>query len=202
MFPVHLRTTTLLSSVIAILAGVAAVGGLLIGGLYRDNAFVTNGWYGNDLVTLVVAAPLLVAALLLAVHGSQRAHLVGLGVLAFMLYNYCFYLFGAALNRFFLLYVALVMLSISTLIFGLAHLDGPGISQRFRTRTPVKWISGYMLLCAAFLGGLWVFQSLQFALTGQLPQIVVQTDGTTNLVGALDLSLIVSSFAVGGVWLW
>jgi len=36
-----------------------SVGGLVIPDLYQDNPHVTAAWFGNDLVTLVVAVPLL-----------------------------------------------------------------------------------------------------------------------------------------------
>ncbi|PIG94919.1 hypothetical protein [Gloeocapsopsis sp. IPPAS B-1203] len=72
----ELKVAYLLSLIIAILTFVAAAGGLVIQDLYRDNLFVTSGWFGNDLVTLVVAFPILVIALILSARGSQRAQLV------------------------------------------------------------------------------------------------------------------------------
>lgn len=65
-----LNSAYILSALVALLAIVASAGGLFIDGLYRDNPFVTAGWYGNDLVTLVVAVPVLVAALILSMRGS------------------------------------------------------------------------------------------------------------------------------------
>jgi hypothetical protein len=116
-------TASGLSALIAILAAVASAVGLLAGGVYRDNAFVAAGWHGNDLVTLVAVVPALAASLILSGRGSHRARLVGLGLLAYMLYNYAFYLFGAAFNRLFLLYVLLVTLSGLAIGLALVHLD-------------------------------------------------------------------------------
>src|SRR5581483_3659321 len=104
-------------------------------GLYRDNTLVTAAFRGNDLITLAVAVPGLLITLLIARGGSTRAYLIGLGLLAYMLYNYVFYLYGAAFNRFFLLYVALVALSIAALITCVLDLDPDGISQAFQPRT-------------------------------------------------------------------
>jgi len=88
-----------LSTIIVILMIVASANGLFINDLYQDNILVASGWYGNDLVTLLVAAPVLVVALILAMRGSQQARLVWLGMLDNTLYNYALYLFGAAFNR-------------------------------------------------------------------------------------------------------
>ena len=49
----------------------------------------------------------------LATHsGSPRAGLVWLGMLGFVAYNDAFYLFGAALNTFFPIYVVLFVLAV------------------------------------------------------------------------------------------
>ena len=170
--------------------------------LYRDNTFVASLWAGNDLVTLIVTVPMLVAALILSRRGSQRAQLVWLAMLNYMLYNYAFYLFGAAFNWFFLIYVALFTLSIFALIFGLVSIDANRISQKFRRRTPVKWISGYMLFVAIGLSTVYIIQSLVFIATGQLPQIVVKTGHPTSIIFALDLLLLVPVFVLGAIWLW
>ncbi|HLE29872.1 MAG TPA: hypothetical protein VI793_17230 [Anaerolineales bacterium] len=196
------RSAYILSASIAILALVQSAGGLFISGLYRDNLFVTSAWKGNDLVTLAVAVPILVAALILAMRGSLKAQLIWVGVLDYMLYNYAFYLFGAAFNWFFLIYVALLALSIFALIFGLLTLDVNGIGQQFRERTPVKWISGYMMFVAFGLSVIYFAQSLGFIFTGQVPSIVTSTGHPTSVVFALDLTLLVPLLVLGAVWLW
>jgi hypothetical protein len=202
MFQTRPTTANILSAIIGILMIVAAVGGLFINDLYRDNAFATSAWRGTDLATLVVAVPILIAALIFALRGSFRAQLVWLGMLDYTLYNYAYYLFGTAFNRFFLIYVALFTLSIFTLIFGLAKVNVKGIRQKFRARTPVKWIGGYMLFVAVGIGGLWIAQSLSFVVTGQVPEFLLEVEHPTSVVFALDLSLVVPFLVLGAIWLW
>lgn len=191
-----------LSVIITVLTIAASAGGLFIEDLYRDNTLITAAWRGNDLVTLVVGIPLLVAALIFSMRGSQRSQLVWLGMLGYTLYNYAFYLFGASFNRFFLIYVALFSLSIFALIFALPKVDINQISQRFHHRTPVKWIGSYMLFTAAFLGGNWISRSLNFIATGQVPPDIIRTGHPTSVVYALDLSLLVPSLVLGAILLW
>ncbi len=195
------RSAFILSTLIAILAILASVGGLLLKGLYRDNAFVTTTWLGNDAVTLFLAAPILVAAMVFAARGSLRAQLIWLGALDYMLYNYAFYLFGATFNAFFLVYAALLGLSIFALIFGLTSLDVEKVRQQFSPRTPVKWIGGYFLFVAAGLGVIYLIQSIAFIATGQLPAIVTLSGHPTNVVFALDLTLLIPWFVLGAIWL-
>jgi hypothetical protein len=108
----------------------------------------------------------------------------------------------SAFNEFFLIYVTLFSLSILALIFGLTSIDARAISQAFRARTPVKWIAGYMVFIAAFLGGFWTAQTASFLVTGQLPQTIIDSGIHTSIVFALDLSLLVPGMVLGAIWLW
>ena len=202
MLPSKPKSAYILSGIIGILMIVASVGGLLVDKLYQDNSFVISGWYSNDLITLFIAVPMLFTALFLAMGGSQRAQLVWLGMLAYTLYNYAFYLFGAALNNFFLVYAALFTLSIFALIFGLTSLDAKGIAKQFERNIPVKWIASYILFVALLLGGFWISLSLNYVFTQEIPQILITVDSHTNLIAALDLSMVVSFGLLGAIWLW
>lgn len=197
-----LKASYVLSIIIIVLSLISALGGLFIDNLYRDNTFVNSAWRGNDLVTLFVAVPGLLVALFFAKRGSQRAQLVWLGMLDYMLYNFAFYLFGASFNQFFLLYVTLFTLSIYALIFLFIGIDVKAIGQKFRAKTPVKIICGYMLFVAIGLGTVYIAQSLSFVATGQLPQIVTKTGHPTSVVFALDLSLLIPVLILGAIWLF
>ncbi len=202
MLRTQLQPAHILSMIIVVLIIVASASGLGINNLYRDNFLVTSGWYGNDLVSLLIAAPALIAALVLSIRGSHAAQLVWLGLLAYTFYNYAFYLFGAAFNSLFLVYAALFTLSGLALIFGLVSLDVNGIRVKFRSNTPVKWISAYMLLVVVFMGGFWIALSLGYVFTGQIPQIIVELGIHTNLIAALDLSIMVPLGLLGSLMLW
>ncbi len=195
------KPVVILSTLIAVLAAFASLGGLVLNGLYRDNAFVTTTWLGNDAITLFLAVPILVTAIIFAQRGSLRASLVWMGALDYMLYNYAFYLFGAAFNWFFLLYTALLALSILALLFGLVHLDVDGISRLTRKQMPVKWIGGYFLFVALGLGTVYLIQSIGFIVTGNLPAIITISGHPTNVVFALDLTLLVPWLILGAFWL-
>jgi hypothetical protein len=124
-----------------------------------------------------------------------------MGVLDYLLYNYAFYLFAAAFNPFFLIYTALLGLSMFALIFGLVGLDVQAIAKRFRSKTPINWIAGYMLFSAIGLSGVYLTQSIGFIFTGQLPAIVTRTEHPTSIVFALDLTLLIPVLSLGAIWL-
>jgi hypothetical protein len=202
MLQAKLKLVYLISAIIAVLAALTSAGGLFLPGLYRDNSWTTAQLRGNDLVTLLVAVPLLVGALVLARQGSVRAQLIWLAMLAYMLYNYIFYLYGTTFNSFFLLYVALLTLSLVGLVGLLLKIDPENISRSFRANTPHKAIASYMLFIAVVLGGMWLSQSLGFVFSGQVPATITEAGANTSVVFATDLALLVPAMVLGAFWLW
>jgi len=67
----------MLSIVVAVLALIACVAGLLLDGAYGEPAATAEMLRGYDLVTLAIAVPALVYSMLRSRRGSQRAELVG-----------------------------------------------------------------------------------------------------------------------------
>jgi hypothetical protein len=202
--PADDRTVRALTLLVAALMLASSAGSLLRPEVYRDNALVAAGWLGNDLVTLVVAAPSLIA---LAFARSARAGLLRSGVLAYALYNFAFYLFGAALNPFFLFYAATVALALTALgltaVLALqerAPTPGPAVGG-LAPATPHRAVAGFMLGVVMVLGGFWLVVSAQAALSGRAPSMVVATGAHTNVIAALDLTLVVPTGVVSALWL-
>ena len=105
--------------------------GLLFQGQDPDAPWTRATWFGNDWVTLVAAVPLLVMALVLASLGSTRGLILWLGILGFAADNYAYYLFGAALNAFFPLYVVALPLAVVVLILSLSRIDLAVVAASF-----------------------------------------------------------------------
>ncbi len=196
-----LKIPYVFSPVIAVLAAAACAAGLFTS-LYRDNALVTAAWRGNDLATLLVIVPLLLVSQRLALRGSLRAALLWLGSLGYMLYNYVFYLYGAAFNAFFLGYVALVTLSLYALVLGLMAVDVAELSRKFSASTPVKWIGGFLMFIAVMLGGMELSRAAGFWFSGQVPMDIIKTGHPTAVVYATDLTLVIPAMVLAAVLLW
>jgi hypothetical protein len=190
-----------LSAVLAALIAATSAVGLLAPRLYRDNALVAAGWLGNDLVTLLVATPVLTAALIRAEGGSARAQIVWLGALAYVFYNYAFYLFGAAFNACFLPYVAIVSGAGVALVFALASVDVDDMSADMAGGGS-RGVAIFLWCVALGLGGFHLAVALASIVTGAPPAIVAATGHPTNVVAALDLPLVVVPSALAAAWLW
>ena len=143
-----------LSAVIAALMAAQPVLGRVLEGQYRDAAWIRATWFGNDLVTLLLAVPLLVTALVLVRRGSVRALILWLGVLGYSAYSHAYYMLGAAFNAFFPLYVLLLVLSVVTLILVVSRVEASQVAA-FRPQTPVRAIGGYFIFVAVGLSLVW-----------------------------------------------
>lgn len=196
------RTPIILSIIIMVLSAIASTGGIFIDDLYRDNKFINAVWLGNDIVTLFVALPIMIVALIFSIRNSLKAQLIWMGTLWYMVYNYIFYMYGAAFNKFFLLYVFIFTISVYALIIALMKFDKASLAQKISIKAPVKWISVFMLFFAIFIGGLWIAQALSFVFTDEIPVGITQTDHPTGVVFATDLSFLVSTLIVGAILLW
>ena len=141
---------------ILVVMGVQSALGLIFHPLYRDVAWIKVTWFGNDWVTLLAAVPMLTVAVVLVRRGSTRGVLLWLGMLGYIVYNYAFYLFGAALNSFFVLYLVAFTLSVVTLILSISRLDVVGIASSFHPSTPVRVIGGYLGVVGVGLAGVWL----------------------------------------------
>ena len=118
--------------------------------------------------------------------------MLGLGV-----YNYAYYLLGAALNAFSHCTCACVLSSI-TLILVLSRADVEDVAAGFNPQTPVRLVGvsrvrrrGLELRLAHHVGGL----RLRRTATPVEPEAF-------ELVAALDLSMMVTALVGGGVLLW
>ena len=194
-----LRSAYLLTMIVVALMGAQAILGLLFQAQYRDADWIVATWFGNDWFTLVVAVPMFAVALMSAGRGSIRGFLLWAGMLGYGVYNYAYYLFGAALNAFFPLYVLVFVLSSVTLILVLSHMEVESVIAGFEPDTPVRLVGGYLVLVGVSLSGVWLTMWAAYAFAGQTTPVEPEA---FKLVAALDLSLMVTALVIGGVMLW
>jgi hypothetical protein len=185
----------------ATMATASAFGVFATDWLYRDNALVTATFRGQDMVTLVVAVPLLLVGLVLEMRGSARGRVLWLGMLFYSMYGYLFYAVAAAFNQFFLLYVATFGLPLYALLFSVPRLDLARIGSTMAGRVARIVAITYTSVVATGLGLLWVGISLSYLVTEDVPQPIVDSGHPTGVVFAVDLVFIVPPMLLAAVWL-
>jgi len=195
----RMRVARRLSMALLALMLAQALMGLVFPAAYRDDEWIRAAWFGNDWVTLVVAAPLLLIGLVRTAVGSVRGLLLWLGLIGYALYNYAFYLFGAALSAFFPIYVVAVVLAVTVLILALSQIDAIRIAHSVRPTAPVRLLGGSLVFLAVGLASAWIAMWAAYVFAGRPTPVAPEA---FKLVAALDLSLMVPALAVGGALIW
>lgn len=176
--------------------------GLLVPGLYPEQAWATAALRGNDLVTLTVVVPALAVAVYRSATRSSSAWVaVWLGLLFYGVYNYAYYAFGAAFSDVFLLHVAAFSASTYAVVLLGSSLEVDAVAAGIRTGPAARAVAAFTTLLGAGLVAAWGALSVRFAVTGLLPADVMPPQAV-HLVYALDLGVLAPAFIVSGVLLW
>lgn len=178
------------------LLAVSSVSGLAFGqrGLYEP--VTSTSFVVQDVITLLVALPLLAGCLWAVRRGSLRGLLLWMGTLFYIAYAYSYAVLGMWLTPLFLVHASIVSMSLYSLIFLLISTDAEAVRARFSARTPARLAGGFVALMAALLGAMWVSRIVQNLLTIAAPTRV------DMVVWPLDLVIAFPALFWGGVWLW
>lgn len=188
-----------LTLTLAVLMTAQSLMGLLVPEQYRDVDWIKATWYGNDWLTLIMGVPLLLMSSIRAERGSSRAFLLWIGAVGYAIYNYAFYLLGAALNAFFPLYVICVVLATVVLILTLATHDATAVTLSARPAAPLPLIGGSFVIIGLGLAVVWIGMWAAHVFAGRPTPLDPEA---FRLVASLDLSIMVPALVSGGVLLW
>lgn len=184
-----------ISSLIVLLVATVSVAGLL----YRSTIYPTEellrAFVPNDMVNLLIGLPILISSMWLSWHGKWLGLLCWPGALFFVLYNYIIYVFASRLNWTFLFYLALVMLSVYSLISFVACLDRKVVQQRLSGSVPEKFAGGVF----AGLGLLFFLRSIGVIVSALITETLI---ADTELATNTSDFFITPAWVIGGILLW
>ena len=186
--------------VIALLLTFAAVAGLFFDAYDQETEFARNAYRGADLVSLVLAVPLLVGSCWATTRGSRRGHLLWLGSVAYCVYQYA-YVFAYRWNELFPIHLLLFSLSSFTLVVGLIQIPWSDVAGRFDAGLPRRTTTWFLWVLAAGLGLMETLQMSLALISGETPAIIELTAHPTSPVYILDLGFVVPLMIVAGLWL-
>jgi len=193
--PLHMWSP---ASTVVVVVGIVASSlyGLLAEHPYRGLASETIvAARAQDVCSVMVAVLLLV----LARRTSAKAHLVRLGLLAYVAYSYAIYLTGVPMNRIFLVYVVLVTVSGAALLHGLLRLR-PAAWPRVSSRRLERGTGWMLVIVAVLFAGLWISALLPYALGGSTPT-PAGPGGVAYPVFILDLVIVLPCIGAVGLLL-
>jgi hypothetical protein len=155
----------------------------------------------QDVANLVLAAPATLVLAALALHGSLRSYLLWLGVVTFTVYNYVIYAFAIPFGPLFLLWSAVLGLSIYSLIGGVATLRHPFVQSAYRSRRLERVVGLALLVVSAFFAFVWLSEDIPALLASATPASLAALGLPTNPVHILDLAFFLPAAAGAGVML-
>ena len=167
-------------------------------GLYRfDTVSSAAQEQASDAVTLMIGVPLLAVSTWLAHRGSLRGKLLLTGTLGYFLYTYLQMSVNTAYNPLFLVYVAIMALSLYAFALAMLDIDVPSLPGHFSDRLPRRAIAGVLFAVGAFLLLAWLGRIVP-TLTSRT---VALENTTTMVIQAMDLGLIVPLAFLSGALL-
>jgi hypothetical protein len=167
-------------------------------GLYhKDSVSGAAQARAQDIVTLTVGIPVLFAALILSNKNSLRGKLLLTGTVGYFLYTYVSYSFLAMYNKFFLVYVALMSLSLFCFLINITSAEFKNLEKRFKEKFPRRYIGVSVIIIGTILCLMWL--GMIVPSINEHPAHLEHY--TTMVIQALDLGLIVPAAILSGVLL-
>src|SRR3954469_3035584 len=194
------RTWAALSAAAAGLSAIGALIALLVPGrIYaHETLALSDAATAQDLVGLIVVAPLVLTLTYAASRGSLRSWLCLLGYLSFTAYNYAIYAFSVHFGPLFLLWVAVLGLSLFALIGGLVALQPRAFSDRVGVGG-VRWVGWFLIAVAVLFGSLWLREIVPNLLAGRASTSAAVWRVPTNPVHVLDLAVFLPAVFLSGL---
>jgi hypothetical protein len=187
---------SVVAALVAAAGNVAALAG--IGDVYgRETSAFVDQALAQDIINLIVVAPATIVLALLARRGSMTAHLLWLGVVSFIVYNYVIYTLSVHAGTLYLPWVAVLGMSVYALIGGLSTLDRKAVRARLATASlrPAGW---FLCVVAVAFTGLWLSDIVPALMSGVVPEGARQLGLPSSPVHVLDLAFFLpATFAAG-----
>ncbi len=156
---------------------------------------------GTALVLGVVTVPVLIASMVLLARGVTAATVFWLGALGSVAYQSVLFLFGVPFNSFFFVYVAMLSLSIWSIVGLAGRLPVDRIGGRIGVHAPVRLVAGYLFINAALFLTLWLGSTLPPVLSGEAPAFLEGTGMLTGPVQIIDFAFTLPLMTLAGVLL-
>ena len=130
-------------------------------------------------------------------RGSQRAGLVWLGTLLYLVYAFVVYAVAVHFNYLFLVYVAALGLSAWAVILHANRLRGA--DMQYPPGRPLKVAAGVIIGIGVLFAGLWLSELVPALISGKVPVSLTEAGLWVNPIHVIDLSVVLPGFIVAGV---
>ena len=169
-------------------------------GLYRfDTVMSAASFKGVNIVTLVLSIPLLTFAFIQYSRNYLRGGLLLISAIPYFLYIGASMTFSIAFNRIFLLYAALLSVSLFTFIVASTTMDLETLPKHVLTHLPHRGIAIFMFIVGVGTFLIWLSDLVSPMLTGETP--VNLGPYTTMFTHGFDIAVITPAMILTGTYL-
>jgi hypothetical protein len=181
------------SILIAALLVIASGSGLLINSIYATyvKGQTIHMLLGQDLLSLI-CLPILLFAIFLTWRKAIIGPVIWTGILLYIAYAYALLAFGAVYNYLFLIYIALIGLSIYSLIILIVNINYRLYRDKLDAIVSVKVKGIYLIAIGTIISSVWVLLLIRTIITSE-PIVGI------NTVYVLDLTLLLPAFIIIGI---
>lgn len=188
-----------LSGAVAVVTTLAAALTFWVPGILTGPDVMNGSARGTALVLLVLAVPAMTSSIGPAARGSARAVVIWIGSLAYIVYNATMLVFATPFNPLFLLYVAMLSLSIATLICLLIKVEP---SRIHTNRLPVRALATYVWAIVLLNALAWLRTIVPAMFADDPTGFLKGTGIATSPSFVQDLAIWLPAMTVAGFWLW
>ena len=169
--------------------------------IYQDGVWINAQWLGQDIVTLVIALPILLISLNRGfVEENFKWKLVHSGILLYFIYTYSFYMFAAELTFLYLLHLPIFGLAVVGFIMTCIELFGKTYSLKLQQNPLRITIAIYLGFVALMVAVLWL-SDIFAHLTNPDHQSGTPDGKAPLIIYSLDLALILPMMIVSSIHL-
>jgi hypothetical protein len=196
------RAPWLLSWLLLVAAGISTVTALAMPELIHGPAVMVGSMRGTSLVVLVLAVPIVVAAMLAARDGRLLGYAGWIGGVAFIAYQGWMFLFAVPFNGLFLVDVVMFGCGFWALAALLLRVPAREYAGAFSPALPARPVAGWMVAsCLAFYA-LWLKNAVPALFSSEAPAFLEGTGMVTATNYVLDMALFLPFTIAVAAQLW
>jgi hypothetical protein len=191
-----------LARALAVVTAIAAIATFFLDGILTGPAVAIGNARGTALVILILGVPVLLGSIALTRRGSVRALFVWLGATAYLLYNAVMLLFATPFNHLFLVYEAMLSLSLWTVVLLVLAIDRERLASRFSPGLAARGIGAYLAAVATLNTLIWLRTAVPATMSDEPTSFLEEIGLTTSPTFVQDLAFWLPLTVLGGVLLW
>ncbi len=184
---------------IVILMTINSLIGLFTPGIYNETDSWLSQCTAQDISNLVFIAPVLLISALLSARGFRVSRFIWGGSILANIYSFLLYGFSIHQNRMFLIYCAILGLSVYAAVVFFADLNGRDYVSWFNDKLPIKKTSILLVSCGIFFAILWLSEIIPAMINNAPPAATTDYGLPVNPVHTIDISFTIPFLLISGI---